>query len=62
MALRRALWVARGRPEPDQPVFVSPEGCKLDYSNLYSRIVPAMRTAGIGHGRSIVCEIRPGQS
>jgi integrase len=43
-------WESRGGPPPTEPVFVSPEGYRLDYSNLYKRIVPAMRAAGISHG------------
>jgi integrase len=46
----RALWESQGRPSPDSPVFLSPEGCRLDYSNLYKRLVPAMRAAGIEYG------------
>jgi integrase len=46
----RAVWESRGRPTPSEPVFVSPRGCRLNYSNLYKRIAPAMRSAGISHG------------
>lgn len=46
----RALWMAHGRPSPETPVFVSTEGCRLEYSNLRKRIVPAMRAAGIERG------------
>jgi integrase len=45
-----ALWQSRGCPPPSEPVFVSPKGARLDYSNLHKRIVPAMRAAGIEDG------------
>jgi len=46
----RLLWESRGTPALHEPVFVSPDGCRLDYSNLHKRIAPAMRAAGIEHG------------
>jgi integrase len=46
----RAMWLSHGKPAPSEPVFVSPVGARLDYSNLHKRIAPAMRAAGIGHG------------
>jgi integrase len=47
--LRRS-WESQGRQSPDSPVFRSPEGCRLDYSNLYKRLVPSLRAAGIEYG------------
>jgi integrase len=46
----RELWESQGRPSPDSPLFLSPEGCRLDYSNLYKRLVPSLRAAGIDYG------------
>lgn len=51
MAARlRVYWESRGEPSPSEPLFVSPRGCRLNYSNLRRRIVPAMRAAGIAYG------------
>ena len=46
----RGLWESQGRPSPDSPVFLSPRGCRRDYSNTYRQIVPLMRAAGIEYG------------
>ena len=50
VARLRGLWESRRMPIPSEPVFVSPKGARLDYSNLHKRIVPAMREAGIEEG------------
>jgi len=44
------LWESQGQPSPDSPVFLSPRGCRCDYSNTYKRLVPVMRAAGIDYG------------
>lgn len=47
----RELRESRGEVSDDDPVFTSPEGARLDYANVYKRVLkPAMLAAGIGHG------------
>lgn len=52
--LARRLWAMRkDRPQATEadPLFVSPQGARLDYANVYNRILkPAMRKAGITWG------------
>jgi integrase len=52
--LARRLWPMRkDRPHVTEgdPLFVSPEGARLDYANVYNRVLkPAMRRAGITWG------------
>ena len=47
----RGLWESRGRPSPTEPLFVSPRGARLDYSNLYKRIgAPDVESVQLGDG------------
>jgi hypothetical protein len=61
--LARRLWAMRkDRPiatEAD-PLFVSPQGVRIDYANVYNRILkPAMRKAGITWGGLTGSDTRP---